>query len=119
MVLPPYVYGVFPGDREESAAFWCERSGEAGPRYLLVFFLRSGTVPSRCPRTLEWANYPGGLSLSDDAAIDLSQFRSVSGKPVAVVPGTRTEYPAVADYYDGSRHLFYCYQGEWLYRVWD
>jgi hypothetical protein len=107
MVLPPYVYGAFPGEPENTAAFWCEKRRAATTTYLLVIFHRSGRPPVECSLTLAWSNPPRGLSISKEQHVPLSEFRLVSGGPLRAPPGAVTDYPPIRDYYDGVETLFY------------
>src|SRR3990172_1931605 len=63
MVEPPYLYGYLPGDKEESAVFWCYREAESKP-YLLVFveglgMAREGRLTPPLPRR----TFPGAFPL--------------------------------------------------------
>lgn len=119
MVLPPYVYGVFPGDREESAAFWCQRKSDTGGlTFLLVFKTKTGGIPGGCPSVIEWKRgRPRGLALSGNPHVPLAGYRSLSDPTVAVSDSMTTAYAPLSDYYDGVERLFYCHRGSWLLRV--
>ena len=118
MVLPPYVYGVFPGGADASAAFWCQRQNSARTQYLLVFVSNTDHLPVDCPDTLVWGGgLPRGLSLAASAHVPLVEFHTVSGARLSLPPNATTEYAPLRDYYDGVERLFYCYRGQWLVRV--
>jgi hypothetical protein len=120
MVLPPYLYGVFPGDAENSAAFWCQRGEGARRQFILVFVTVSDHLPIECPDTLVWkGGFPRGLSLADRAHVPLTEFRTLSGVRLSAPPNATTDYAPLRDYYDGLERLFYCYRGEWVQRVLD
>ncbi len=131
MVLPPYVYGVFPGDEENSAAFWCEIPGGA-LKHRLVFVTRpprsvdldaAARIPEKCPETLDWWNPPGGLAIygggerGRGVRVSLRDFRSVTSPRRELGLTDSTAYAPLRDYYDGAETLFYCHNGQWLYRI--
>lgn len=113
MIDPPYVYGVFPGEREDSAAFWCKKAAKSDKPFLLMF--KDARAVSACPTVIEWWNYPGGLSV-ETQKIALSAFRSAKdGKakaPAITVPNARL----IVSSYDGVSDHFYCHQGQWWVR---
>lgn len=119
MVDPPYLYGYLPGEKEESAVFWCYREHEEKP-YRLVFVEslgqgREGHVAS----TAAWRNYPGGLALYEEQKVPLSKFRFLD-KPQEYGPeGKTTQYAPVQEYYDGTTTLFYQEGGRWLFLMLD
>lgn len=115
MVDPPYVYGVFPGDREQSAAFWCLRSGAEYEKRFWLVIVESGRVTSKIP----WGNPPGGLSVPDAEKMPLFEFRYVE-EPERVGPSSEsTRHPPLHDEYDGNITLFYREGGRWLFRQLD
>jgi hypothetical protein len=131
MVLPPYVYGVFPGDEETSAAFWCEIPG-GRLKHRLVFVTRAprsvdldaaARVPGKCPETLDWWNPPGGLAIygggqrGQGVRVSLRDFQSVVSPRRELGLTDSTAYAPLRDYYDGVETLFYCHNGQWLYRM--
>lgn len=111
MVEPPYIYGVFPGDREGSAAFWCQKAADEQQPYRLVV-VEKGRVVAAIP----WEVFPGGLS-RQEAGDALSDFRAVDDPKRPGPSGTRTSYPALRSEYDGIITLFYRYDGQWLYQL--
>ena len=111
MVEPPYLYGLLPGDREDTAAFWCFREGTEKP-YLLVFVEKGRVVSS-----LSWVNYPGGLSRHDKAHLPLSDFRYVDNPEESGPKGVATRYSPLRSEYDGVVTLFYREGNRWLYRI--
>lgn len=112
MVHPPFVYGVYAGDEEASAVFWCQRPGT---RSFLLVVLRANSSPT----TIPWMNFPGGLSITQPQDFDLAAFRRVSDPrtagPSVVIRGVR----AIRSYYDGVAELFVEYDGEWYVRMID
>ena len=117
MVEPPYLYGYLPGDKEESAVFWCYREAESKP-YLLVFVGDLGMArEGRITSTIPWQNFPGGLSLYDTRHVPLSEFRYVDDPNEYGPKGKMTEYPPLQDYYDGVITLFYREGDQWLYEI--
>ena len=112
MIDPPYLYGYLPGEREDSAAFWCHRDHREAP-YLLVL-----VADGRIVSTLAWNMYPGGLSLHDSARVALSDFTYADDPGKARGPnGKLTEFPPLHSEYDGIITLFYRFGDRWLYRV--
>jgi len=106
---PPYIYGYRPGDRENSAAFWCYRQQDQ--THLLVF-VREGRAVARIP----WSSLPGGLTLADEARLDLSQFRYVDDPQARGPSNVTTDYRPLVSECDGVSYTFYEYRGRWL--VW-
>ena len=112
MVEPPYIYGVFPGDREGSAAFWCQKAADEKQPYRLMV-VEKGRVVAAIP----WEVFPGGLSRQETTGDLLSDFRYVDDAKRRGPSGKRTEYPALRSEYDGVVTLFYRYDGQWLYQL--
>lgn len=110
MVDPPYMYGHMPGPREDSAVFWCFR--EEDRSYLLVT-MHNGELDSH----FSWHNYPGGLSLAEQANWELSDFHFVDDPHKTGPSGVVTQYRPIQDEYDGAITLFYRHEGRWLYRM--
>ena len=110
-VEPPYIYGVFPGEKERSAAFWCEKGGDEKPYVLVV--VEKGRVVAAIP----WEVFPGGLSRQDASGEALSDFRYVDDPKRHGSSGKKTEYPALRSEYDGIITLFYRYDEQWLYQI--
>ncbi len=118
MLGPPYVYGYLPGPQKESAVLWCQR-GEKDERTFFLLFMFENTQHelARCPNKIEWKNsYPGGLSVYKDQETDLEEF-VYHNPPHQRGPKRRMTNNAIQNRYDGLGILFYCYQGEWLYRI--
>ena len=114
---PPYVYATDPLSPQPAAAVWCEQS--LGSReYTLLFRggggdAGQGSSPNRIPSQ----QHIGGLSLASVAELDLRDFRFVSNPSR---PGPAVSSPSgvsIHSEYDGVGEQFYCYNGEWLFRV--
>ena len=110
MVDPPFLYGVQPGPREESAAFWC--ATETSPRYRLVVVGQGAVVA-----VIEWQHYPGGFSLAERADWDVGDFRYVTAPEQYGPRGMRTEFAPLWSEYDGAVTMFYRHEGRWLFRM--
>lgn len=111
MIEPMYVYGVLPGNKEESAGFWCQKQEAQGQTYLLVIWAKKA---SACQTTLETKNYPGGLSVSKVAPKSMDDYRKVKST------GAKTGQSFVIEgYYDGIVNSFVCKDGDWYTRRLD
>lgn len=113
MVDPPYVYGYLPGEKEKSAAFWCYQAGTEKP-YLLVFLKNR-----KLSDYIRWHNFPGGLSLSFQSRLPLSEFRYIDNPAQSGPDEAVTEYQPLQEEYDGVSTYFYSHEGRWLYRMLD
>lgn len=112
MVEPPYLYGVFPGPKEESAAFWCDKDPQTKAVELII--VERGRVTAR----VAWDMFPGGLSIQPNANEDLSGFRYVDNPERAAPSTSRSSFSPLRSEYDGVIVLFYRLNGEWLFEVW-
>jgi hypothetical protein len=123
MVDPPYVYGWLPGDKENSAVFWCKRKDDRDNPYNLMFIssaspeslsLANSKQSGGCPAVIEWWNPPAGLSIETRPRLPLSDFRYVTtpkrNGPRMVVPNAKV----LVSSYDGVTSVFYCHKGQWL-----
>ncbi len=120
MLNPPYVYGYLPGDEEDSAAFWCQKTQNGKKRYFLVFmFKKRNNELCNCPDVIEWQNYPKGLSIYNKANATLDGFIYINDPKKKVPKNVKLIYNAILSEYDGVEALFYCYKGEWLVRQRD
>jgi len=119
MVTPPYVYGVLPGDAEDSAALWCQKAGKSDKPYALMIKAKDAKGLNGCPSRIEWWNFPAGLSIETRKSVLLSKFRYVDepqrAGPSLTVPIARV----IVNYYDGASDRFYCYEGRWLFNSKD
>lgn len=109
LVNPPYVLDYLPGDREDSAAFWCTRP-KATEKYLLVIVGQS----NKCPGAISWQNYPGGLSVVRDERMKLSEFFYRDNVREHGPANSFTKGPILRSEYDGTGEYFYCHAGRWL-----
>jgi hypothetical protein len=123
MVDPPYVYGWLPGDKENSAVFWCKKKGESTKLYNLIFISRtSPNLPSLadpkqlggCPAIIEWHNSPRGLTIETRPRLPLSTFRYVSMPERTAPRSVVANAKVLVNYYDGVENVFYCHKGQWL-----
>lgn len=117
-VDPVYVYGYVPGEKWDSAVFWCKNPQAREFPYTLVFFFRkSDHELTRCPDRIDWKNPPGGLSVYLEKDTRLAEEFVYIKDPKRKVPKKATmRTNGIMSYYDGVEELFYCYKGEWLVR---
>lgn len=108
MVLPPYVYGVLPGDEHESAAFWCKK----GDKFLLAVIAEKESKLA-CPRVLEFNQYLGGLGLAKSRRMPLSKFFYM-GTKTRGPKAQSTGYAPLRAEWSGTHFLFYCHKGKWM-----
>ncbi len=106
---PPYVLDYLPGARDESAVFWCTRP-KAPEKYLLVIVGQS----NKCPGTISWQNYPGGLTVIRDERMKLSEFFYRDNVRERGPASSFTSGPILRSEYDGAGAYFYCHAGWWL-----
>jgi hypothetical protein len=119
-IEPSYVYGYLPGPKENSAAFWCQKDYKGEKKYFLVLMFKNRNHElCNCPDTIEWQNYPGGLSIYKNANTTLDGFVYMNNPKKTVPKNVRLTHNAIRSYYDGLEELFYCYKGEWLVRMRD
>jgi len=70
MIDPPYVYGFFPGEQENSAVFWCKKE-HATPKYQLVLASRKTFFDDwNYEIIIKTENYPRGLSILKTVKLD-------------------------------------------------
>lgn len=112
MIDPPFVYGWAAGDRENSAAFWCQKQNSRS--YELIFKVRDAKLMSGCATTIEWPNPPAGLSIEVRTSLSLSTFRDAADPKFAKPSGEVSNARVIVNYYDGLTDVFYCYKGRWL-----
>jgi len=125
MVDPPYVYGYFPGDKNDSAVFWCQ-TDEGGRRkfWLLIMQKTDRREPGGCPEKFEVkGTYPGGLTLSRDGlrrdglvVTTLDDFHYLSDPRRKPPKGVRIKGNVIVRAYGGIKTLFYCYRGSWVFQ---
>jgi len=112
-----FVYGYLPGDREDSAVFWCRNLESKETPYSLVFHFKDREHElTKCPDKIQWKNPPRGLSVYLNQKETLSGFRYLADPRRKVPTNHRFTHAAVRSYYDGVEELFYCHNGEWLVR---
>jgi len=118
MLNPPYVYGYFPGPKENSAVFWCENKENTQRRFFLVIVSKDEIKKSlNCDDIIEWPNYPGGLTILQDTNIPLDGFVYLDDPKRNGPENTYLTHNAILSEYDGVEVIFYCLNGEWLVRV--
>jgi len=132
MIDPPYLYGWLPGNKEETAVFWCYRGEEEDEPYLLVFVEGLGQGrKGRVTATIPWGAEPGGLSLFDIRNAQLLDSQGVKVTDSQHLPldlfvyidnpkehgpkGKTTEYAPLQEYYDGLMTIIYRHEGRWLW----
>lgn len=118
MINPPYVYGYLAGPSENSAAFWCKKAINNKESYLLLFMSKDEKA-LKCPTSIEWSNYPGGLSILHDPSMKLENFVYINKPSRSGPKNVRLRNNAILSEYDGVSEIFYCYRGEWLVRQRD
>jgi len=111
---PTYVWGYPTPDQDSGAVFWCKKASK-DDNYLLVIWDREKIGPT-CPSTIEWLNYPGGLSIIYDKRIPLSKFRYWGNPKKTGPPNVYTSGPIIHNEYDGVGSEYYCHEGQWLFR---
>jgi hypothetical protein len=116
-VDPIYVYGYLPGDRWDSAVFWCRNQKSKSHPYSLIFvFKEEKHELTKCPDRIDWINPPRGLSVYSEKGTTLEGFVYLNGPKRKVPNDVRLTHNAIMSYYDGVEELFYCHKGEWLVR---
>jgi hypothetical protein len=113
MVDPPYAYGWLPGDRENSAVFWCTKEPNA-TTYQLMFKVRDPKQMAGCPTKIEWRNPPAGLSIEVRPSLNLDLFHDVNDSHLSRPTGVIQNARVIVNYYDGLTDVLYCYKGRWL-----
>jgi len=115
---PPFVYGVDPKIRDrDSVAFWAQKLFEAGQYYLVVIVKDTNSEMHKCSSALEWSNPIGGLSIVEDYLYSPSEgFRFVNN-PKKALPNMPKTSNAILSGSDEIDVLFFCYEGEWLFKV--
>ena len=117
MLNPPYVYGVLPGEPEDSAAFWCKKPEASDRPYVLLLRVKNAKALGGCSDRIEWWNYPKGLSVVIEVSLNLSDFHFVA-EPKRPGPATSvSDARVIMGEYDGVEERFLCYQGAWLFEV--
>lgn len=117
MVNPAHVYGYVSQDEWKSAAFWCKKKITSTKPYVLLFMFREDDAKhelAKCPHQIEWADYPGGLSIYRDRKRTLDSFRYLDDRAKRGPKGARMKYNAIMSEYDGVAEIFYCFRGKWL-----
>ena len=112
MVDPPFVYGWAEGDREHSAAFWCQKQNSKS--YELMFKVRDSKLMSGCPTSIDWPNPPAGLSVELRSTLSLNTFRDATDANVPKPSGEVKNARVIVNYYDGLTDVFFCHRGRWL-----
>ena len=121
---PAYVFGYVDSKLDQfgdnSAIYWCQRI-PAAERYLLVVWLSDSTVANafKCPRTLAWRNYPGGLRVLRHERLALSDFWYRDDPKRHGPSGAMTDGPVIESEYDGVGARFFCHAGRWLVQQLD
>jgi hypothetical protein len=119
MVNPPFAYGWLTGAPEESAVFWCQKMEKSDKPWELIFKVKDAKQMAGCPAIVEWWNGPRGLSIEVQTNFMLSNFRYVNEPKRSGPASTIARAKVIVDYYDGLESIFYCDQGQWLYRNLD
>ena len=119
MINPPYFYGWASGNPKDSAVFWCKKEEKSERQYKLIFKVADPKQMEGCPATVEWWNPPGGLSVEVRSRLSLADLRYVN-EPKRAGPATSVvRARVIVDYYDGLTDIFYCHEGQWLFRSFD
>jgi len=117
-IEPPYAYGYFEGEEEDSAVFWCKKKIADEKPYLLMVFVRDTPAAwSTCLQPIEWWNQPGGLSIHHEKSLTLGSFMKVANPHQHGPPKQRVEHSTIMSSYDGVSVVFYCHKGEWFFRM--
>lgn len=107
----PFAYGILPGRPDESAAFWCMSPGKERP-YVLIVLEREKVIGM-----IREDNEPGGLGVSSEREMPLSEFRYVADPKRLGPPAERTQFAPLSSTYDGVTRLYYRLGDEWLVKV--
>lgn len=118
-VDPPYVYGLLPGDKEDSVAFWCKKRAPSDKPYLLLIKATNAEQLMGCATKIEWWNYPRGLSLETRTNLSLHDFHYVTEPKRSGPVSTISNAKLIVSEYDGVSESFVCYKGEWLFLLLD
>ena len=116
---PAYVFGYLDSKLDQfgdySAIYWCQRPA-AAERYLLVVWLSDSVDANafKCPRTIAWRNYPGGLRVSRHERLALSDFWYREDPKRHGPSDSVTDGPVIESEYDGVAARFFCHAGKWL-----
>jgi hypothetical protein len=114
MINPPYVYGWLPGDKENSAVFWCKKKEKDGKPYTLMFMPADPKQLAGCPATIEWESFPAGLSIETRPRLALNTLNYVANGQAGPALTVRNAQVLV-NYYDGLTEVFFCFRGRWLF----
>jgi hypothetical protein len=125
LINPPYVLG-WVREAEYSAVFWCKKQEQSDKPYKLIFAASDPSTrefkvaePKQlegCPATIEYWNFPSGLSI-ETREIELRYFHNVTdtkpqpGGPTNVISNARV---IVSNNGDGLTEIFYCHRGQWF-----
>lgn len=119
MVDPPYVLGWLPGNKEDSAVFWCKKKDGGEKPYKLMFMPADPKQLGGCPAIIESRNRPRGLSIETRSRLALNTFRYLA-KPQRTGPATVVPKAKVlVNTYDGVGEDYYCHKGQWLVYDYD
>jgi len=122
MVDPPYVYGYLPGKKQDSAVFWCQTDDGGRRRFWLLVMDNIGRKASEsCDKKVEVTGaYPGGLSLARRGFITgvttLDDFNYVEDVKRKIQRGVKITGPIIVSDHGGTKVLFYCYRGAWVFQ---
>jgi hypothetical protein len=115
-VDPPFLYGILPGEKSNSVAFWCKKVPESYPPYVLIVIVRLPDHEwSKCPQEIPSVNPAKGLSLSPRSS--LNGFVYLDNPKDSPPRGEYMKYNAIKSEYDGAGEIFYCYKGRWVVKT--
>lgn len=114
---PIFVYGYLPGNKGDSAVFWCKKAGEDDRPYRLVIMAKDLTHKNQCSDHIDWWNPPKGLSITQNSTLSLKEFRYIDSPQQAGPSSGHTQGNVIVSSYDGVSEYFYCYNGRWLFSV--
>jgi hypothetical protein len=119
MIEPSYVYGVLPGEKENSAVFWCRNKDKKGTYSLILTSRKNEISPWSYETIITTQNYPRGLSVIPNPSLPLSEFIYITNFKTHGPKGIKTSHSAISSYYDGIREIYYNYNGKWLIKEYD
>jgi hypothetical protein len=119
LVGPPYLLGLFPGEPEDSVAFWCTKAKPDSKPFLLLLKVSDPKTLNGCPDRIEWWNPPAGLSVERRTRMSLNNFRSTANNKPPRPPAVLEHATVIIDSVDGLRSEFVCYGREWFVRMFD
>ncbi|MCK4910532.1 MAG: hypothetical protein KAR83_02770 [Thermodesulfovibrionales bacterium] len=115
-VNPPYVYGYLPGNKEDSAVFWCKLSNDNWNGKLILYSKKEIPEKYNCPEIIDSNDTPRGLTIYRGEYVELKHFIYMKDYKKDVPDILLDKMVGILSSYDGVESLYYCYKGDWLVR---